>query len=57
METGTDMYMLPCVEQIACRKLLCSTGSSAQFSGMTTEGGMELGEAGSRGNAYMHTYG
>ena len=43
------------VKQIPSKKLLHSTGSSAQHSVMTWSGGVEGWEGGPRGKRYMHT--
>ena len=45
-EAETHIYTLPCVKQIASGKLLYSTGSSAQCSGMTQKGGREVQNGG-----------
>lgn len=34
-------YTLPCIKEIASRKLLCNTGSSVQCSVMSYRGGKE----------------
>ena len=44
-EIRTDVYTLPCVKQIASRKVLYSTGSSVQCSVMTWRGRMGVGRS------------
>ena len=45
-ESSTDIHTIPCVQQKASGKLLCSTGSSAGCSVMTYRGRREAQEGG-----------
>ena len=55
-QSHIDIYTLPCIKQIACGKLLYTTGSWAQCSVMTQQGGMGVSgrEAHKGGGMCMH---
>ena len=57
LESSIEIYILPCVKQIASGKLLYKRGSSAWCSVMTWRSGVVGGrEGGSRRRRYIYTH-
>ena len=55
-KSNIHTYTLPCVKQIAGRKLLYNTGSRTWCSMITYSDGMRGGEGGSKGRRCMYNY-